>query len=137
VAKAVEEHMVEAANPSQSDVPTNGAADRTMSPRASPAPPVTLSKTELTHVRETLTGEDLESRHFSMWGLLGVVTAASLVLAVGTYLPKSLFAGTVGMATLISMVALSAMTNPPAVLQVAWWVLLLLYLMAIGSAIRG
>jgi hypothetical protein len=43
----------------------------------------------------------------------------------------------VGIATLVSMVALSAMRNPPAVLQAAWWTLLVIYLMAIGSAILG
>ena len=77
-----------------------------------------------------------ESRSFSM-GLLGIVTAASLVLSLGSYLPRPLFAGTVGIATLVSMVALSAMKNPPIVLQTSWWVLLLIYLMTIVSAIWG
>jgi hypothetical protein len=86
---------------------------------------------------DALQGKDPESRRFSMWGLLGIVTAASLVLSAGSYLPKPVFAGAVGIATLLSMVALSAMRNPPAVLQAAWWVLLLIYLMSIVSAVWG
>lgn len=100
-----------------------------------PPSPAVLSSAELQGIRETFVGQDPELRRFSMWDLLCVVTVASLVLAVGTYLPKPIFAGALGMTTLISMVALSAMKHPPAVLQIGWWILLLIYLMAIGSAI--
>lgn len=70
-----------------------------------------------------------------MWGLLGIVTAASVVMAIGNYLSKPVFAGAVGMATLVTMIGLSALKEPPAVLQVAWWTLLLIYLMAIAAAV--
>ena len=97
----------------------------------------TMSPEDVKAIRDTLVDADPEAARFSLWGLLGIVTGASLVLAVGSYFPKSVFAGAVGIATLITMVALSAMKNPPAVLQLAWWTLLLIYLMAIGSAIMG
>jgi hypothetical protein len=100
-----------------------------------PIPSSPLSPADLKTIRATVTGEDPELRRFSMWELLAIVTGASLVLAVGTYVPKPVFAGAVGMATLISMVALSAMKHPSAALQIGWWILLLIYLMAIGSAV--
>lgn len=100
-----------------------------------PIPPSPLSPADLKTIHTAVTGEDPESRRFSMWDLLAVVTVASLVLAVGTYVSKPVFAGAVGMATLVSLVALSAMKHPPAILQIGWWVLLLIYLMAIGSAV--
>jgi hypothetical protein len=96
-----------------------------------------MSDDELKAIRQMVIGDDPDARRFSLWGLLGIVTGASLVLAVGSYFPKPIFAGAVGIATLVTMVALSAMKHPPAVLQVAWWTLLLIYLMAIGSAIMG
>ncbi|MGH7136542.1 MAG: hypothetical protein ACREHD_12435 [Pirellulales bacterium] len=103
--------------------------------RAPPSRP--MSDDELKAIRHVVIGDDPDAQRFSLWGLLGIVTGASLVLAVGSYFPKPIFAGAVGIATLVTMVALSAMKHPPAVLQVAWWTLLLIYLMAIGSAIMG
>lgn len=100
-------------------------------------PPSPMSDDEIKAIRQVVIDDDPEARRFSLWGLLGIVTGASLVLAAGSYFPKPIFAGAVGIATLVTMVALSAMKHPPAVLQVAWWTLLLIYLMAIGSAIMG
>jgi hypothetical protein len=134
-AKAAEGCTMDEASQSPTDPSPNGDTDEAPTDRELQTPPLALSTAELQNIREAFTGQDPESRRFSMWGLLGIVTAASLVLAVGSYLPKPVFAGGVGIATLLSMVALSAMKNPPAVLQVAWWVLLLIYVMAIGSAI--
>lgn len=96
-----------------------------------------LSPNDVKAIRDALVDVDPDERRYSLWGLLGIITGASLVLAVGSYFPKSVFAGAVGIATLVTLVALSAMKNPPAVLQIAWWTLLLIYLMAIGSAILG
>ncbi|HVX13502.1 MAG TPA: hypothetical protein VHC22_20120 [Pirellulales bacterium] len=118
--------MVDAAGGSQ---PDRSPGDE---PDARTRPPAADDR-----MRDPYVGGDPAAQRFSMWGLLGVVTGASLVLAVGTYFPKPIFAGAVGLATLITMVALSAMREPPAVFQLAWWTLLLIYLMAIGSAVLG
>ena len=123
------------ANQSPSEVPAAGDLGEAHKVGESNPPSVTMSAAELQSIRETFVGQDPELRRFSMWELLCVVTAASLVLAVGTYLTKPIFAGALGMTTLISMVALSAMKHPPAVLWLGWWILLLIYLMAIGSAV--
>ena len=122
--------MVETAGESQPDrSPDDGALER----RASQPP--AMSADEVKAIHEAFAPGDPDAKRFSLSGLLAIVTAASLLLAVGSYFPKPIFAGAVGIATLVSMVALSAMKNPPAVLHVAWWTLLLIYLMAIGSAV--
>lgn len=125
---------MEPANQPPPNQPSNGDSDDAHETSLSPSP-AELSVEELNSIRETVLGQDPELRRFSMWDLLVIVTAASLVLAVGTYLSRPVFAGIVGMATLLSMVTLSAMKHPPAALQVGWWILLLIYLMAIGSAV--
>lgn len=96
-----------------------------------------LSSSQIEAIRDAYVGHDAEASRFSLWGLLAIVGLASLILAVGTYFPKPIFAGALGIATLVSLVALSAMKHPPGILQVAWWTLLLIYLMAIFSAILG
>jgi hypothetical protein len=132
---------MDAPRPSQDDPPPRescggaGSKGEARDVRASRLPPPSAFEPEA--FVDALEGKDPESRRFSVWELLGVVTAASLVLSLGSYLPKDVFAGTVGVGTLLSMVGLSAMKNPPAVLQVGWWVLLLIYLMAIASAVWG
>jgi hypothetical protein len=135
---------MEVSHPSSSDPPArDGRGDEGQTVNADNAgkrgapgagPP---SARELDAFVDALQDKDPDSRRFSMWGLLGIVTAASLILSLGSYFPKPAFAGIVGIATLVSMVGLSAMKNPPAVLQAAWWVLLLIYLMSIASAVWG
>jgi hypothetical protein len=127
--------MAESARESQSD--RAPSEDRRGDEPGAPTPsrPTSLPSEKVRANRNAVVLDDPTS--FSMWGLLCVVSGASLVLAVGTYFPKPVFAGAVGIATLVTMVALSAMRDPPAVLQLAWWTLLLIYLMAIGSAVLG
>lgn len=96
-----------------------------------------LSPGQIEAIREAFVGGNPEAARFSLWGLLGIVSGASLILAVGSYFPKPVFAGALGIATFVSLGVLSAMKHPPGILQVAWWVLLLIYLMAILSAILG
>ncbi len=65
------------------------------------------------------------------------MTATAVVLAVAIRLPRPVFAGLTGFATLIGMVVLSLMNSPPLALRIAWWVLLGIYLLAMGTAIWG
>ncbi|HXT56979.1 MAG TPA: hypothetical protein VN699_00010 [Pirellulales bacterium] len=78
-----------------------------------------------------------EDRRFTLAGLFALVTFASVVLALGNYLPRSIFAGVTGLATLVGMVALSLIKGPPMVIQLAWWLLLSIYLLAIAWAVWG
>lgn len=119
----------------QGDQETSGASPGDELDRQSPRDQ--LSADQIEEIRQTFVGKDPDASRFTLWGLLGVVSAASLILALGTYFPKPIFAGAVGIATLISLVALSAMKQPPGIWQVAWWTLLLIYLMAIFSAVLG
>ncbi|HEX5445413.1 MAG TPA: hypothetical protein VFW87_16425 [Pirellulales bacterium] len=84
-----------------------------------------------------VSAERAESQRFSLWSLLALMTLAAVVLGLGTYLPKAVFAGVLGIATLVAMVLLSLLRLPAAILQIGWWMLLVIYLIAIASAIRG
>lgn len=134
------------ADPADQEQPEEPAGDgncrqeetgRDGQPPFSALPDRQLSPSQIEAIREAFVGNEAEASRFSLWGLLGIVSGASLILAVGSYLPKPVFAGAVGIATLVSMVALSAMKRPPGILQVGWWTLLVIYLMAIFSAILG
>ena len=76
-----------------------------------------------------------DERRFTLTGLFALTTFASVVFALGSYLPPALFAGVTGLATLIGMVVLSLINGPPMVIQLGWWMLLAIYLAAIGWAV--
>lgn len=104
----------------------------------SPNQPPPHSSEEFRDLREIIvSAERAESQRFSLWSLLALMTLAAVVLGLGTYLPKAVFAGVLGIATLVAMVLLSLLRLPAAILQIGWWMLLVIYLIAIASAIRG
>jgi len=78
-----------------------------------------------------------DERRFTLTGLFALVTFASVVFALGSYLPPAIFAGVTGLATLVGMVLLSLLNGPPTVIQLGWWMLLAIYLAAIGWAVWG
>lgn len=78
-----------------------------------------------------------DDRRFTLTGLFALVTFASVVFALGSYLPPAIFAGVTGLATLVGMVLLSLLNGPPMVIQLGWWMLLAIYLAAIGWAVWG
>lgn len=106
--------------------------------RPSPDQPEAAPPPERQPLEEIIRAAEREaSQRFSLWGLLGLMTVAAVVLGIGAYLPKAVFAGVLGIATLLAMVVLSLLKLPAAILQVGWWMLLVIYLLAIASAIRG
>ena len=76
-----------------------------------------------------------DERRFTLAGLFALMTFASVVFALGSYLPPAIFAGVTGLATLVGMVLLSLLNGPPMVIQLGWWMLLAIYLAAIGWAV--
>lgn len=76
-----------------------------------------------------------DERRFTLTGLFALMTFASVVFALGSYLPPAIFAGVTGLATLVGMVVLSLLNGPPMVIQLGWWLLLAIYLAAIGWAV--
>lgn len=98
-------------------------------------PPFSASDLDL--IRSALKPEQDEDRRFTLTGLFALVTFASVVLALGRYLPRPIFAGVTGLATLVGMAALSLIKGPPMVIQLGWWLLLSIYLLAIGWAVWG
>jgi hypothetical protein len=99
-------------------------------------PKLAGSPGELKAIRAIVLPEQAaEERRFSLLGLFALITFASVVLALGRYLPPQIFAGVTGAATLASMIALSLLRGPPLVIQLAWWMLLAIYLGAIAWAV--
>ena len=74
---------------------------------------------------------------FTLRNLLLVITLASVVLAIGVRFPRPYFAGAAGLAALVTAVSASWLRSGGAVLQLAWWTLLGIYLMACGFALVG
>jgi hypothetical protein len=100
------------------------------------APPFSAAALDL--IRSALKPEQAdEDRSFTLTGLFALITFVAVVLALGNYLPKPIFAGVTGLATLVGMVALSLIKGPPMVIQLGWWLLLSIYLLAIGWAVWG
>lgn len=98
--------------------------------------PLSATPEELNAIRAVLLPERAENeQRFSLTGLFVVVTFASIVLGLGSYLPPAVFAGAAGAATLAGMFVLSLLRAPPLVVQLGWWLLLAVYLMAIGRAL--
>jgi hypothetical protein len=74
---------------------------------------------------------------FTLRNLLLVITMASVVLSIGIRFPRPYFAGAAGLAALVTAVSASWLRGGGAILQLAWWTLLGIYLMACGFALLG
>ena len=74
---------------------------------------------------------------FTLRNLLLVITLASVVMGIGVRFPRPVFAGAAGLAALVTAVSASWLRSGGAVLQLAWWTLLGIYLMACGFALLG
>lgn len=108
-------------------------------PKRPPAPPQRIppafSATDLEAIREAVEpARTDDERRFTLAGLFALVTFASVVFALASYLPPAIFAGVTGLATLVGMAVLSFLNGPPLVIQVGWWMLLAIYLAAIAWA---
>ena len=77
-----------------------------------------------------------ESR-FSLAAALVTLTLGCVVLAIGRWLPPSLFAGITGFGLLAYGIILWLCGGRSAVWHLSWWVLLVIYLFATGRAISA
>lgn len=71
-----------------------------------------------------------DPRRFTITRLLFVLTLASIVLAAGTQLPRGVFAGVAGAATLLTAFFTRWFLGDSAFAQLAWWTLMSIYLIA-------
>lgn len=85
--------------------------------------------------QDTPSCECSEDSHFSLTGLMGLVTLAAVIMAVGIRLPRPVFAGAMGFLTLLTAIVISLADIKSLLLHFAWWLLLAIYLAAIGLAI--
>jgi len=95
-----------------------------------------LSYAELEEVRRAALEADEDAR-YTLRELFVLISGASILLALGTRLPPGAFAGLLGLVTLAALAALAWFNLRAAVVQLAWWMLLALYLLAIARAIWG
>ena len=76
-------------------------------------------------------------KHFTMRQLLTLMTAATVVLGVLRLLPPSLGASLVGMVVLATMFFATDQRTAPAIVRLAWWMLLGIYLISVVVTVRG
>ena len=77
-----------------------------------------------------------DPRRYTLHNLLLVLTSASFVLAAGIRMPRPLFAGVLGGAALVTAFAAGRLKRTGATLELAWWTLLVIYLMSSAFALR-
>ena len=76
-------------------------------------------------------------KHFTMRQLMTLMTAATVVLGVLRLLPPSLGASVVGMVVLATMFFATDQRAAPAIVRLAWWMLLGIYLISVVVTVRG
>ncbi|MEK6239688.1 MAG: hypothetical protein N2C14_33630, partial [Planctomycetales bacterium] len=98
-----------------------------MTPAGEPAPPPSpVLEPPLVFARL----EDMaENRQFSLRGLMALMVAACVTLALGRLIPPAVFAFILGAATLISLVGISMLRLLSGVVHMLWWGLFGLYLL--------
>lgn len=75
-------------------------------------------------------GQLSDPRRFTLTRLMFVLTLASIVLAAGVQLPRGVFAGVAGAATLVTAFFTRWFLGDSAFAQLAWWTLMSIYLIA-------
>lgn len=76
-------------------------------------------------------------KHYTMRQLLTLMTAATVVLGVLRLLPPSLGASLVGMVVLATMFFATDQRTAPAIVRLAWWMLLAIYVISVAVTMRG
>jgi hypothetical protein len=87
--------------------------------------------------REVTAGAVEDPVRFSLSGLFLLITAASVALAFGSRLPRPMFAGISGGAALLTLLTAKWIKHGSAFLNVAWYVLLLIYILTSVFAALG
>jgi hypothetical protein len=76
-------------------------------------------------------------KHFTMGQLLMLMTAATIVLGVLRLLPASVGTFLVGFVVLVGMLFATDQRTAPAIVRLAWWMLLGIYLISATVTMRG
>ncbi len=71
-----------------------------------------------------------EDRQFSLLGLFGLVGVVCIALAPARYVPPTVFAGIVGGVAVLMMAVVSRRRLSGAIVYLAWWCILVLYVLA-------
>lgn len=119
--------------------PPGAEADDTVSP-AAPSPPPLLPPNEVDEIWQKAQASQKFRFRFSMWELMAAMTAAAMILGL-----VQLLGGASNTATLLGFVALFGLVihalgfEPPEVVVLGWWLILVLYvvLSVVAVAWRG
>ncbi len=84
----------------------------------------------MTSPHDPWTAPHREDRQFSIAGLLALMTVVCVALAPARYVRPSVFAGIIGAVAVLTMAVISRLRLPSAIAYLAWWCLLVLYVIA-------
>lgn len=113
-------------------------AEWTLEPEAA-VPPPAAPAVDLPPIGPAEIDRGEEGEQFTLRGVLVLITGLGVLMAVGRAVPIQVFAGVVGLLCLLTMALPSLVVGRHAgMVQIAWWLLLVIYLSAAGLAVwRG
>ena len=76
-------------------------------------------------------------KHYTLRQLLALMTAATVVLGMLRLVPASLGTSAVGLVVLVAMFFATDRRSTPAIIRLAWWMLLGIYLISAAVTVRG
>ena len=77
---------------------------------------------------------DRVSRQFSLSGLLLLVTFVAVLMGPMVWLPRPVFAGLLGLASIVVLVVISIFNTRHMIVHVAWWLMLVMYVLSVFAA---
>ncbi|MCE9547725.1 MAG: hypothetical protein K8T25_19820 [Planctomycetia bacterium] len=104
-------------------------------PQVSPAPQKSFPAGEMQPHYPRPSDPPAEPFHFSLAELLALVTMAAVLLAVLRLTGPAAFAAVSGVLAFVSLVAISMLKPDRAIIHVAWWTIVLIYLLSAAAAI--
>jgi hypothetical protein len=128
----------EAAAGVKNEVDEFGLAPEDQPSRLRTHEPVSLSaERRLAELQDRRIGDIDDPNRFTLRGLFILITALSVILAIGTRLPRSIFAGIMGGAAFATLVVGKWLRAGGALFNLAWYTLLGLYLLiSLFAALR-
>ena len=77
---------------------------------------------------------DRAGRQFSLSGLLLLVTFVAVLMGPMVWLPRPVFAGLVGLASIVVLVVISIFNTRHMIVHIAWWLMLVMYVLCVSAA---
>lgn len=108
-----------------------GVGPEVVSPRVRPKPQFTPEQNARQRVLADRRRRRLENpTQYTLRTLLIVLTGASVIFALGTRVPRPVFAGLLGLAVFLTALCSSWIRHSGAWVRLSWWTLMAIYLLA-------